>query len=151
MVYFPRYFVVRNILLFIWKYVKTNWKQTQHEGVSWLKRTPRSCETVRCHPWVECTAGGWGIMDGPFPPLEDPEDKRKARSRKLRKIYRYYPALRRFRFFILDWILLCIFVVGELSLYTELIGSCSASSCQVSSHYYDKILWPVTMRSKCYY
>ncbi|KAL7635401.1 UNVERIFIED_CONTAM: hypothetical protein RMT77_014468 [Armadillidium vulgare] len=39
--------------------------------------------------------------------------KKQIRERKLRKLYRWYPWLKKCRFFILDWILLCIFVIDN--------------------------------------
>ncbi|XP_045139030.1 Kv channel-interacting protein 1-like isoform X3 [Portunus trituberculatus] len=42
---------------------------------------------------------------------EEP-DKKRIRELKLKKVYRWYPWLEKYRFFVLDWLLLCIFVIG---------------------------------------
>ncbi|XP_069157625.1 A-type potassium channel modulatory protein KCNIP1 [Procambarus clarkii] len=40
-------------------------------------------------------------------------DKKRVRELKLKKVYRWYPWLEKYRFFILDWLLLCIFVIDH--------------------------------------
>ncbi|KAK3859886.1 hypothetical protein Pcinc_034026, partial [Petrolisthes cinctipes] len=38
-------------------------------------------------------------------------DKKQVREMKLKKVYKWYPWLEKYRFFLLDWLLLCIFVI----------------------------------------
>ncbi|XP_071534540.1 uncharacterized protein [Panulirus ornatus] len=44
--------------------------------------------------------------------MDDP-DKKRIRELKLKKVYRWYPWLEKYRFFMLDWLLLCIFVIDH--------------------------------------